>query len=300
MNVEAYAKINLSLDVLKKREDGYHEVSMVMQSLALHDTIEIIKTDDGDIHIELTGLGDEEKGIPVDESNLIFKAAALMRERYSIEDGLMFRLTKRIPHSAGLGGGSSDAAAVIRGLNEMFGLGLGLGQMMRLGKEIGDDVPFCLMGGTALAEGIGEELTRLKPVPACRVLLVKPEKGVSTREVYELIDGADRHFPRLPDTKKVCEAIENGSLKSLARSMGNIMESVTLRMLPEIDDIKKKMEELGALGAMMTGSGPTVFGLYSDPELLEKAYSYFAEEKRKGEMGIGSVISTEFYRIKGL
>ena len=298
MNVEAYAKINLSLDVIRRREDGYHELRSVMQSLSLHDTVEIIKKADAGISVELTNEDAEFSDIPLGEGNLVYKAAALMKERFSIEDGLLFRLTKRIPQAAGLAGGSSDAAAVIRGINDMYCLDLGLGQLMRLGKEIGADVPFCIMGGTALAEGIGEKLTRLKPVPACRVLLVKPLKGVSTKEVYERLDSGKGHFVHVPDTKTVCEAIENGSIKALARSMGNVLESVTIPMLPEIEHIKKKMLELGALGAMMSGSGPTVFGLYSDPELCDKAFESF--NSGDNELGSIKVIKTEFYRIKGI
>lgn len=298
MNVEAYAKINLSLDVIRRREDGYHELRSVMQSLSLHDTVEIIKKADAGISVELTNEDAEFSDIPLGEGNLVYKAAALMKERFSIEDGLLFRLTKRIPQAAGLAGGSSDAAAVIRGINDMYCLDLGLGQLMRLGKEIGADVPFCIMGGTALAEGIGEKLTRLKPVPACRVLLVKPLKGVSTKEVYERLDSGKGHFVHVPDTKTVCEAIENGSIKALARSMGNVLESVTIPMLPEIEHIKKKMLELGALGAMMSGSGPTVFGLYSDPEFCDKAFESF--NSGDNELGSLKVIKTEFYRIKGI
>ncbi len=300
MNVEAYAKINLSLDVLKKREDGYHEVSMVMQSLALHDSIEIVRTDDGSVRAELVDCKEGFSDIPTGEDNLVCRAAMLMKDRFAIEDGFVLRLTKRIPHSAGLGGGSSDAAAVIRGLNDMYDLGLGPGQLMRLGKEIGADVPFCLMGGTALAEGIGERLTRLKAAPACRVLLVKPRRAVSTREIYERVDSSDRHFVPSPDTKKVCEAIENGSLKSLAGSMGNILESVTAKLMPEIGEIEKRMLERGALGAMMSGSGPTVFGLYSDPGLLEEAALYFSDEAVMRELDTETPIRTEFYRIRGL
>lgn len=298
MNVEAYAKINLSLDVIRRREDCYHELRSVMQSLSLHDTVEIIKKADAGISVELTNEDAEFSDIPLGEGNLVYKAAALMKERFSIEDGLLFRLTKRIPQAAGLAGGSSDAAAVIRGINDMYCLDLGLGQLMRLGKEIGADVPFCIMGGTALAEGIGEKLTRLKPVPACRVLLVKPLKGVSTKEVYERLDSGKGHFVHVPDTKTVCEAIENGSIKALARSMGNVLESVTIPMLPEIEHIKKKMLELGALGAMMSGSGPTVFGLYSDPEFCDKAFESF--NSGDNELGSLKVIKTEFYRIKGI
>lgn len=298
MNVEAYAKINLSLDVIRRREDGYHELRSVMQSLSLHDTVEIIKKADAGISVELTNEDAEFSDIPLGEGNFVYKAAALMKERFSIEDGLLFRLTKRIPQAAGLAGGSSDAAAVIRGINDMYCLDLGLGQLMRLGKEIGADVPFCIMGGTALAEGIGEKLTRLKPVPACRVLLVKPLKGVSTKEVYERLDSGKGHFVHVPDTKTVCEAIENGSIKALARSMGNVLESVTIPMLPEIEHIKKKMLELGALGAMMSGSGPTVFGLYSDPEFCDKAFESF--NSGDNELGSLKVIKTEFYRIKGI
>ncbi|PWE85587.1 4-diphosphocytidyl-2C-methyl-D-erythritol kinase, partial [Eubacterium ramulus] len=259
------AKINLGLDVLGKREDGYHEVRMVMQTIHLYDRVEIKKTRSPHIHVE-TNL----YYLPVNEDNLVYRAAKLMKDEFQIKEGVRIVLQKFIPVAAGLAGGSSDAAAVLVGMNRIFNLGLKQNKLMELGLKIGADVPFCIMRGTALAEGIGEKLTALPPMPKCPVLIAKPAISVSTKAVYEglkLYDGMEH-----PDIDGVMEGIQQKDLKGVASHMGNILETVTIPMYPVIEDIKKLMLENGALNAMMSGSGPTVFGLFPNEKEIRRAY----------------------------
>lgn len=302
MNVteNAYAKINITLDVTGVRPDGYHEVKMIMQDLELHDTVELSRTEKGDCKVTLSMEG-AAPDVPCDERNIAVKAALLMRDTYGIPEGLSIHLVKRIPSAAGLAGGSSDAAAVIRGMNRLFGLGLSLNEMMGLGVRLGADVPYCIMGGTALSEGIGEKLTALDTPPFLKglpVLLVKPPKGVSTREVYTALDSVccpgkemteknseDIH----PDTDAAVSAIKNGDLCGLCAEMGNILETVTVRMLPEIDDIKAELSSHGAVKAMMSGSGPTVFAFFDEKGKMEEACRLIAGRQKEKY----TVISTE-------
>ena len=259
ISLTALAKINLGLDVLGKREDGYHEVRMVMQTIHLYDRVEIKKTRSPHIHVE-TNL----YYLPVNEDNLVYRAAKLMKDEFQIKEGVRIVLQKFIPVAAGLAGGSSDAAAVLVGMNRIFNLGLKQNKLMELGLKIGADVPFCIMRGTALAEGIGEKLTALPPMPKCPVLIAKPAISVSTKAVYEglkLYDGMEH-----PDIDGVMEGIQQKDLKGVASHMGNILETVTIPMYPVIEDIKKLMLENGALNAMMSGSGPTVFGIFPDEQ----------------------------------
>ena len=265
ISLKALAKINLGLDVLGKREDGYHEVRMVMQTIHLYDRVEIKKTRSPHIHVE-TNL----YYLPVNEDNLVYRAAILMKDEFQIKEGVRIVLQKFIPVAAGLAGGSSDAAAVLVGMNRIFNLGLKQNKLMELGLKIGADVPFCIMRGTALAEGIGEKLTALPPMPKCPVLIAKPAISVSTKAVYEglkLYDGMEH-----PDIDGVMEGIQQKDLKGVASHMGNILETVTIPMYPVIEDIKKLMLENGALNAMMSGSGPTVFGLFPNEKEIRRAY----------------------------
>lgn len=261
--VKALAKINLGLDVLRRREDGYHEVKMVMQTIHLYDQLHLKKIESG-IYLE-TNLG----FLPVDESNLAYRAARLMKEKYQIEEGIDIRLNKRIPVAAGMAGGSTDAAGVLYGINELFNLGIKRKELMELGVQIGADVPYCIMRGTALAEGIGEKLTSLPPMVKCPVVIAKPQVSVSTKYVYENLK-LDEHTQH-PDIDALIQNIRTKDLPAIAGSMGNLLETVTAKKYPEIEKIKELMRENGALNAMMSGSGPTVFGLFDELETAKMA-----------------------------
>ena len=265
ISLKALAKINLGLDVLGKREDGYHEVRMIMQTIHLYDRVEIKKTKSPHIHVETNLFY-----LPVDENNLVYKAAKLMKTEFKIKEGVRITLQKFIPVAAGMAGGSSDAAAVMVGMNRIFNLGVRQSRLMELGLKIGADVPFCIMRGTALAEGIGEKLTALPPMPKCPILIAKPAVSVSTKNVYEQLHltEATEH----PNIDLIAENLKKKNLKGVAENMGNILETVTVKEFPVIREIKKLMKENGALGAMMTGSGPTVFGIYHNEKDIRKAY----------------------------
>jgi len=276
ISVNAYAKINLGLDVLRKRTDGYHDVCMIMQSLGLHDTITIYKSNTAGISIK-TNLS----YLPSDQGNLVYKAAALFLATISVKEGLYIKLDKRIPVSAGLAGGSSDAAATLRGLNELYHAELSIEDLMKLGVTIGADIPYCLMLGTALSEGIGEILTPLTHMPECSILLVKPDINVSTKYVYDnlCLDASIAH----PNISAMKIALSKSDLVSLARNMDNILQTVTVKDYPIITAIKDKMKELGALTSLMSGSGPTVFGIYQDLLLAQKACIYFRKNQTYGK-----------------
>lgn len=257
LNLKALAKINLGLDVIRRREDGYHEVKMVMQTIHLYDRIQLRRTKETDIQVRTNLFY-----LPTNENNLVYKAAKLLKDEFQIPEGVDINLKKFIPVAAGMAGGSSDAAAVLYGMNRMFRLGLSLQELMDRGVKIGADVPYCIMRGTALAEGIGEKLTPLRPVPKCPVLIAKPPISVSTKFVYEnlKLDENTVH----PDMDAVVKAIEERNLKKMAANMGNVLESVTCVHYPVISQLKELMKEHGAINAMMSGSGPTVFGLFED------------------------------------
>lgn len=265
MKLRALAKINLGLDVTGKRPDGYHEVRMIMQSIQMFDQLEIEKSGEPGIRIE-TNLS----FLPCNENNLVYRAADLLMKEFDIRSGLDVKLTKFIPVAAGMAGGSSDAAAVLVGVNRMFGLGLSTRELMERGVKIGADVPYCIMRGTALAEGIGEKLTRLSPMPPCHVLIGKPGINVSTKFVYGNLDL--KKVKTHPDIDAIRDAIERGDLHGVARNMGNVLELVTCPAYPVIEEIKELMMQEGALNAMMSGSGPTVFGLFDNQETAKKAY----------------------------
>ena len=267
---KAYAKINLGLDVVRRLENGYHQVKMVMQSLNLWDMLTLERTDAG---IAITT---NVQGLPTDRRNLIYKAASLMFETYGIHSGIRVHLRKEIPMAAGMAGGSADAAAVMKGINELFRLDLPVSRLMEDGVAIGADVPYCILGGTALAEGIGEQLTPLPPMPDCHILVAKPRAEVSTKYVYEHLDaqGITRH----PDIDGMVLAIRQGSLEGIARRMENVLETVTVPAHPVIAEIKKRMLETGAANSLMSGSGPTVFGIFSDEGKARAAYARLEEQ----------------------
>ena len=264
ISLKALAKINLGLDVLGKREDGYHDVRMIMQTIHLYDRVEIKKTRSPHIHVE-TNL----YYLPVNENNLAYQAAQMLMDEFHIEEGVSIQLDKHIPVAAGMAGGSSNAAAVLFGMNRMFSLGLSQKELMERGVKLGADVPYCIMRGTVLAEGIGEILTPLSPMPKCYVLIAKPAISVSTKMVYEKLDSHE--IEDHPDIDGILAGLKAGDLKKVAGSMGNVLERVTVDAYPVIDQIKKMMIKEGALNAMMSGSGPTVFGIFEEKATARKA-----------------------------
>ena len=286
MSLRAMGKINLGLDVLKKREDGYHEVRMIMQSVRVHDTIQLNKKRETGISIKTN-----RPYLPTDESNLVYKAAKLLMDEFGIEGGIDIDLIKYIPVAAGMAGGSSDAAAVLYGMNRMYGLNLNEEQLMKRGVTIGADIPFCIMRGTVLSEGIGEILTPLKGMPECKIVIAKPPISVSTKQVYEAFDSADdiEH----PDIDGMIEALNEGNLKKLTDKMSNVLELVTGRDYPVIGRIEEYMKNHGALGAIMSGSGPTVFGIYDDEDAAKATY----EGLREGHLA-KQIYITECYNVR--
>ena len=262
---KAMAKINLALDVIRKREDGYHEVKMIMQTVDLFDTLSFQKSEVSGIHI-ITNIPE----IPTDKRNLIYKAADMLMQQYSIAEGVNISLVKRIPVAAGMAGGSTDAAATLKGINELFELKIPEEKLRELGVKIGADVPYCIMGGTALSEGIGEILTKLPNVPAGHLVIAKPNVNVSTKMVYENLN-ADR-LKDHPDVDGMIEAIMRQDISKIAERMGNVLETVTQVRYPIIKELKDIMLNEGAASALMSGSGPTVFGLFFSKEMAENAY----------------------------
>lgn len=292
LSLKAYGKVNLGLDVLGKRADGYHEVRMVMQTVGVYDKLDIIYTDRPGITIE-TNL----YYLPVNENNLVYKAAALLMEEFGIKQGVHIQLRKFIPVAAGMAGGSSDAAAVLFGVNKMFGLGLGTEELQQRGVRIGADVPYCVLRGTALSEGLGEILTPLPPVPQCQVLIAKPGISVSTKSVYENLHVDQLEVHQHPDIDGMVEAIRRQDIQGVASKMGNVLETVTIPAHPEIETIKQIMLEAGADNALMSGSGPTVFGLFTNSRAASAAYE-------KMRYGAGTQVArqvylTNFYNRRG-
>jgi len=261
VTVEANAKINLTLDILGKRPDGFHEVAMVMQSIGLHDTLTMEKTD-GAIELSINV-----PWLKADEKNLAWRAAEVVRQEYGLKGGVRIELIKRIPVAAGLAGGSADAAAVLKGMNELYDLQMREEKICELGARLGSDIPFCIMGGTMLATGRGEKLTRLSDMPETWVVLAKPRISVSTAWAYQNYDeqGAEKH----PDNEAIKRAITRGNRKAIAGLLCNVLESVTIKKYDVIADYKQMMLEYGAMASMMSGSGPTVFGLARNREQAE-------------------------------
>lgn len=255
IELKALGKINLGLDVLGRRPNGYHDVRMVMQTVYLYDKIKIEKIKEPQIRLK-TNL----YYLPVNENNLAYKAAKLLLDEFHIKEGVSIRLEKHIPVAAGMAGGSSNAAAVLFGINRMFDLGLTEKELMERGVTLGADVPYCVMRGTVLAEGIGEILTPVSPMPKCFVLLAKPPISVSTKLVYDKLDAHE--IEDHPDIDGILAGLKAQDLNSVAASMGNVLEKVTIEEYPVIEEIKNAMKEAGALNAMMSGSGPTVFGIF--------------------------------------
>ena len=291
LSLKAYGKINLGLDVLRRREDGYHDVRMIMQTVGIFDRVDLIWKEEPGIQVE-TNL----YYLPTNENNLVYKAAKLLMDEFQVQEGLLIRLRKFIPVAAGMAGGSSDAAAVLFGVNKMFRLGLTTEELMQRGVKIGADVPYCILRGTAISEGIGEVLTSLPPVPQCQVLVAKPGINVSTKFVYENLHANDLRPEQHPDIDGMIRAIKAQDLQGIADKLGNVLETVTVKEYPVIQEIKDKMLEFGAIGSLMSGSGPTVFGLFTNPKAAQQAY----EELRYGESsGLAKqVYLTNFYNQK--
>lgn len=280
----AYAKINLALDVLWKRADGYHEVKMIMQTVDIYDTLIFTKRAEPGIVLKTDA---EELSTGAD--NLIYKAAQSLMKEAGIMQGVEIMLQKRIPIAAGMAGGSTDAAAALAGLNELFALDFSLEKLQELGVALGADIPYCLMGGCALSEGIGEVLTKLPEPPQCMLVIAKPNINVSTRFVYENL-----HAERLsyhPDVDGMIEAIQSGSLKGITDRLGNVLETVTIREYPVIDDMKELMKNAGAENALMSGSGPTVFGIFTKEECAEKAAKQIKERQLAKEVFVSGFVS---------
>lgn len=271
--IKAYAKINLGLDVLRRLENRYHEVKMVMQTVGIYDELTLTRTEAG-----ITVTTDKEE-LPTDDNNLIYKAARIMMEEYHLEGGIHIHLKKNIPIAAGMAGGSTDAAATFKGINRLYDLDCTLEELMKLGVRVGADVPYCVLGGTALAEGIGEKLTSLNPAPDCYVLVAKPDISVSTKYVYEHLDaeGIREH----PDIDGMVDAIWEESLQGILDRMGNVLEHVTVKKYPVISVLKNRMRDLGALNSLMSGSGPTVFGIFVNERLAREAFEQMKKEYPK-------------------
>ncbi|MCM1261746.1 MAG: 4-(cytidine 5'-diphospho)-2-C-methyl-D-erythritol kinase [Butyrivibrio sp.] len=276
---EAYAKINLGLDVLRRRADGYHEVKMVMQTVNICDTLTFTKKSEQGITLNI-----DNAKLSADGDNLICRAARLLFDRSGIRQGVDILLQKRIPIAAGMAGGSADAAATFLGLNELFELGFSVEEFKALGVSLGADIPYCIMGGTALSEGIGEILTKLPPPPKCILVVAKPDINVSTKFVYENLhaDTLSCH----PDIDGMVKAIKEGSLSGITGRMGNVLETVTVKEYPVIDTIKDVMKCAGAENALMSGSGPTVFGIFTTDEQAQKAAAQIRNQKLAGQVFI--------------
>lgn len=272
---KAYAKVNLALDVLRKRPDGYHEVKMIMQTVDICDDLTLEKKGGPGITLQMEGAN-----LQADESNLAYRAAALLVEKRKLKEGVSITLKKRIPIAAGMAGGSADAAAVLRGMNALFSMGLSVEELKKLGVMLGADIPYCIEGGTMLSEGIGEILTPLPSPPACHLVVAKPDIDVSTAFVYGHLR-ADR-LPFHPDIDGMAKALAAGNLKGMTDRMGNVLETVTVEEHPVIDRLKKLMCEMGAENALMSGSGPTVFGVYTDQEKARKTAETIATQKLAG------------------
>lgn len=275
LEVPAHAKINLSLDVLRKREDGFHELRMIMQTIELHDMVLIETTDDDGITLECSV-----EWVPRDDRNTAWKAAQLFMDYCRIRRGIKIVIEKQIPIAAGLAGGSSDAAAVLRGLNKLFSTGLDNNVLRGLGKQVGADVPYCIEGGTKLAEGIGERLTPLPDCSGIDIVLVKPRVSVSTAWVYKNLKAAEIIQGDRPDTELVMKSLAANDIPMAAAHMKNVLELVTIPRYGIVQEAKDRLLQTGALGSMMSGSGPTVFGIFSDSKAAAKACDKLSENHR--------------------
>lgn len=282
---KAYAKINLGLDVLRRRPDGYHEVKMIMQTVDICDDLTFEKRGEPGIGFQIEGAD-----LPADENNLVYRAAALLMEKRQVQEGVSITLQKRIPIAAGMAGGSTDAAAALRGLNALFEMGYSVEELKQFGVTLGADIPYCIQGGTMLSEGIGEILTPLSDPPACHLVIVKPDIDVSTAFVYGHLQADKLSFH--PDIDGMAAALTAGDLKGITDRMGNVLETVTVKEYPVIDSLKQMMCSLGAENALMSGSGPTVFGICREKETAEKIAAAIRKEEPAG-----AVFVTKF--VKG-
>lgn len=271
IELKAYAKINLSLDVLCKRPDGYHDLKMVMQTIELHDKVFLEAIPKG---IEVLC---NSKWVPCGEENIAHKAASLLFNEYKFKSGIRIKIEKNIPVAAGLAGGSSDAASVLKGMNDLFNLGINKATMTALGKQVGADVPYCIKGGTALAEGIGDILTELPLLDGINVILIKPRFGVSTPWVFKNLDLSK--ITDRPDNELIINAIKEKNIENIACNMKNVLETVTIPKYGMLEEIKTKLIKLGALGSMMSGSGPSVFGIFADKSSAESAFRAIKSNK---------------------
>lgn len=264
LKLKAYGKVNLGLDVLRRRDDGYHEVKMIMQTVKLYDQITMCKNNTGNIHLT-TSL----PYLPTNEKNLVYRAIDMIRTNYGIKEGVDADIDKHIPVAAGMAGGSTDAAAALVGMNQIFSLGISQEKLMEYGAQLGADVPFCIMRGTALSEGIGEILSPLPPIPNCWFVIIKPVFSMSTKFVYQhlTLDDATIH----PDIDGMVKALYQKDLTGVTSRLGNVLEQVTAEHYPAIHQIKNVLMEMDALGALMSGSGSTVFGIFTDKQAAYRA-----------------------------
>ena len=283
---KAYAKIKLGLDVIRRRPDGYHEVKMIMQTVGIYDVLTFQKREGTGKFPDIVISLDKEE-LPCDKNNLIYKAAELIMKAYNIREGVDITLNKNIPIAAGMAGGSTDAAAVFHGLNELFGLSMSLEEMKQMGVKIGADVPYCIVGGTMLSEGIGEILTPLPAPPKAFLVIAKPDISVSTKFVYENLHADTLIYH--PDIDGMVEALRQGSLAGITDRMGNVLETVTQKAYPVIAELKEEMRNGGAQNALMSGSGPTVFGIYKEQGAARESY----EAIRKSGL-VRQIFITEF------
>ncbi len=283
---KAYAKINLGLDVLRRRADGYHEVKMIMQTVGIYDVLTFAKCKEPGIWLTVN-----QSELPCDKDNLIYKAAMLVMQTYDIKEGVKIELQKNIPIAAGMAGGSTDAAAVFHGLKELFDLPMDIRKMQQLGVKIGADVPYCIVGGTALSEGIGEILTQLPSPPKAYLVIAKPDINVSTKFVYENLH-ADR-LTEHPDIDGMADALKQGDLKGITDRMGNVLATVTEKEYPIIVQIKELLKEQGAENALMSGSGPTVFGIFTQKECAQRAHDAVIEQKLANQVFVTEFVNWE-------
>jgi len=275
---KAYAKINITLDVLGKRDDGYHELEMIMQNVDLYDVVTVKKTEEGIV------LSSGREDLPSDKGNIAYRAAELMIERYGVKGGVDIKIEKNIPVAAGLAGGSTDGAAVIKAVNDLYELGLDEEELKECAAMLGSDIPYCVAGKTSFAYGRGTELTYLNPMPKMNVVLAKPDIDVSTAFVYKNYKA--ENVEKRPDTKKMIEAVNKGDKQTIALGLCNVLESVTTVHYPIINEIKNEMIKNGAVNALMSGSGPTVFAVFENKETADKAVSVIKEK-----FGINEVYS---------
>ena len=289
IELQAYGKVNLGLDVLRRRPDGYHDLDMIMQMVDVYDDIVITKNKTGKIEVKMIMqtvklhdtltfetvdedvivLSTNADELPVNEDNLVYKACRMLKQEYQITRGIRVFLQKELPVAAGMAGGSADAAAALIGMNKIFDLQIPKHKLMEYGVKLGADVPYCIMKGTALSEGIGEKLTALAPMPDCYILLAKPPIAVSTKMVYENLHANE--LKEHPDIDGMVIALEEHSLQGITERMENVLETVTQVRYPVIAEIKACMKECGAMNSLMSGSGPTVFGIFTEKEKAEKA-----------------------------